>query len=434
MKQTILIRDVQLVQGGISPRCDMLIQDGVIAKLGKDLNESAHFVIDGSRLTALPGLFDMHVHLRDPGQTHKEDIFTGSATALAGGITGVACMPNTSPAIDSVDTVRYICEKAAYTGVEIHPVGCITKGLKGEEMCDYAALKDAGICAISDDGRPVECAETMRQALIQGDALGLPVISHCEDLSIINGGIVNRGVASETLGVRGMDRASEDYITAREIILAASANVPIHIAHVSTYGSVEIIRHAKAQGVKVTCETCPHYFLMTEEAVLCGDADYRMNPPLRTEKDRKAVLEGLLDGTIDCIVTDHAPHAPSEKADFRYAPNGVIGMETSLAASLKLVHAGLMTLPQLVQKMAENPRKILGLPQHQLAVGEPADLTLVDLDYHWTVDPEKMHSKAKNVIWKGKTLVGKPVCTITDGIIRYQDTEYLEERNRCNGF
>ena len=360
MKQTILIRDVQLVQGGISPRCDMLIQDGVIAKLGKDLNESAHFVIDGSRLTALPGLFDMHVHLRDPGQTHKEDIFTGSAAALAGGITGVACMPNTSPAIDSVDTVRYICEKAAYTGVEIHPVGCITKGLKGEEMCDYAALKDAGICAISDDGRPVECAETMRQALIQGDALGLPVISHCEDLSIINGGIVNRGVASETLGVRGMDRASEDYITAREIILAASANVPIHIAHVSTYGSVEIIRHAKAQGVKVTCETCPHYFLMTEEAVLCGDADYRMNPPLRTEKDRKAVLEGLLDGTIDCIVTDHAPHAPSEKADFRYAPNGVIGMETSLAASLKLVHAGLMTLPQLVQKMAENPRKILG--------------------------------------------------------------------------
>ena len=180
MKQTILIRDVQLVQGGISPRCDMLIQDGVIAKLGKDLNESAHFVIDGSRLTALPGLFDMHVHLRDPGQTHKEDIFTGSAAALAGGITGMACMPNTSPAIDSVDTVRYICEKAAYTGVEIHPVGCITKGLKGEEMCDYAALKDAGICAISDDGRPVECAETMRQALIQGDALGLPVISHCE--------------------------------------------------------------------------------------------------------------------------------------------------------------------------------------------------------------------------------------------------------------
>lgn len=426
MKQTILIRAVQLVQGDILPRCDMLLKDGVIAKLGKGLTDAADIVIDGSKLTALPGLFDMHVHLRDPGQTHKEDILTGAAAALAGGITGVACMPNTTPAIDSTETVRYICEKASSTGVEVHPVGCITKGLKGEEMCDYTALKEAGICAISDDGRPVECAETMRRALIQANALGLPVISHCEDLSIIDGGIVNRGKASETLGVKGMDRASEDYITAREIILAASADVPIHIAHVSTYGSVEIIRHAKAQGVKVTCETCPHYFLMTEEAVLGGDADYRMNPPLRTEKDRKAVLEGVLDGTIDCIVTDHAPHAPEEKADFYHAPNGVIGMETSLAASLKLVHAGLMTLPELVEKMSDNPRRILGLPQHKLAVGEPADLTLVDLEHHWVVDPEKMHSKAKNVIWKGKTLVGKPVYTITDGVIRYTDTEYTK--------
>lgn len=426
MKQTILIRAVQLVQGDVLPRCDMLLKDGVIAKLGKGLTDAADVVIDGSKLTALPGLFDMHVHLRDPGQTHKEDILTGAAAALAGGITGVACMPNTTPAIDSTETVRYICEKASSTGVEVHPVGCITKGLKGEEMCDYTALKEAGICAISDDGKPVECAETMRRALIQANALGLPVISHCEDLSIIDGGIVNRGKASETLGVKGMDRASEDYITAREIILAASADVPIHIAHVSTYGSVEIIRHAKAQGVKVTCETCPHYFLMTEEAVLGGDADYRMNPPLRTEKDRKAVLEGVLDGTIDCIVTDHAPHAPEEKADFYHAPNGVIGMETSLAASLKLVHAGLMTLPELVEKMSDNPRRILGLPQHKLAVGEPADLTLVDLEHHWVVDPEKMHSKAKNVIWKGKTLVGKPVYTITDGVIRYTDTEYTK--------
>ncbi len=426
MKQTILIRAVQLVQGDVLPRCDMLLKDGVIAKLGKGLTDAADVVIDGSKLTALPGLFDMHVHLRDPGQTHKEDILTGAAAALAGGITGVACMPNTTPAIDSTETVRYICEKASSTGVEVHPVGCITKGLKGEEMCDYTALKEAGICAISDDGRPVECAETMRRALIQANALGLPVISHCEDLSIIDGGIVNRGKASETLGVKGMDRASEDYITAREIILAASADVPIHIAHVSTYGSVEIIRHAKAQGVKVTCETCPHYFLMTEEAVLGGDADYRMNPPLRTERDRTAVLEGVLDGTIDCIVTDHAPHAPEEKADFYHAPNGVIGMETSLAASLKLVHAGLMTLPELVEKMSDNPRRILGLPQHKLAVGEPADLTLVDLEHHWVVDPEKMHSKAKNVIWKGKTLVGKPVYTITDGVIRYTDTEYTK--------
>lgn len=424
MKQTILIQNVQMIQGTVLPRCDMLIADGMIAKIGMALTDAADLIIDGSRLTALPGLFDMHVHLRDPGQTHKEDILTGAAAALAGGVTGVACMPNTTPAIDSVETVRYIIEKAVQTGVEVHPVGCITKGLKGETMCDYAALKQAGICAVSDDGRPVECAETMRRALIQANELSLPVISHCEDLSIIDGGIVNHGLASESLGVKGMDRASEDYITAREIILAASADVPIHIAHVSTYGSVEIIRQAKAHGVKVTCETCPHYFLMTEKAVLCGDADYRMNPPLRTEQDRRAVLEGVLDGTIDCIVTDHAPHAPEEKADFSHAPNGVIGMETSLAASLKLVHAGLLTLPQLVERMADNPRRILRLPQVRVAVGESANLTLVDLNYVWTVEPQKMHSKARNVIWKGKTLMGKPVYTITDGVVRYQDTEY----------
>lgn len=425
----ILIQNVQLVQGDeLLPRCDMLVADGSIQQLSeKILPPPDTVVIDGRSLTALPGLFDMHVHLRDPGQTHKEDILTGAAAALAGGITGVACMPNTTPAIDSVETVRYICEKAANTGVAVHPVGCITKGLQGESLCDYAALQKAGICAISDDGRPVECAETLRRALKNAYALHLPVISHCEDLSIIDGGIVNRGLASKQLNVKGMDRASEDTITAREIILAASTNTAIHIAHVSTKGSVEIIRQAKAHGVKVTCETCPHYFLMTEEAVLCRDADYRMNPPLRTEEDRRAVLEGVLDGTIDCIVTDHAPHAPEEKAVFEKAPNGVIGMETSLAASLKLVHAGLLTLPQLVKRMSENPRRILGLPQVRLAVGAKANFTLVDLNYCWTVKPEKLHSKARNAIWKGKVLKGKPVMTVTDGVIRYQDSDYFHK-------
>jgi dihydroorotase len=425
MKQTILIRNVQLVQDVITSRCDVLIQNGKITKFGVDLIDSANLVIDGTRLTALPGLFDMHVHLRDPGQTHKEDIFTGTRAALAGGITGVACMPNTTPAIDSVETVRYILDKSAQTGVAVHPVGCITKGMKGAELCDFATLKEAGVCAVSDDGRPVACGERMREALCKAAAQNLPVISHCEDLSIIDGGIVNEGLASETLAVKGMDRTSEDSITARELVLAAGTGTPIHIAHVSTKGSVEMIRHAKKLGVKVTSETCPHYFLMTEEAVLGRDADYRMNPPLRTEEDRKAVLEGLLDGTIDCIVTDHAPHAPMEKADFDHAPNGVIGMETSLAASLKLVHSGLMTLPQLVEKMAFNPRRILGLPQVRLQVGEVANLTLVDLSYAWTVDPEKLQSKARNAVWKGQTLVGKPIYTITDGVLRYQDSEYL---------
>lgn len=427
MRPKILIRNVQTVQHDRVTRCDLYLGDGIVQKIAACVDEPADLRIDGTNLIAMPGLFDMHVHLRDPGQTQKEDILTGAAAALAGGITGVACMPNTTPAIDCTEAVRYIRKKAAATGVTVLPVGCITKEMKGESLCDYAALKEAGICAISDDGRPVECAETMRQALLKAYALNLPVISHCEDLSIINGGIVNYGLASEMLHVKGMDRASEDSITAREIVLAASTHTRIHIAHVSTKGSVEMIRQAKAHGVHVTCETCPHYFLMTESYVLTRDADYRMNPPLRTEEDRAAVLEGVLDGTIDCIVTDHAPHTPEEKRDFEHAPNGVIGMETSFAASLKLVHAGKLTLPQLVRRMAENPRRILNQLSEQIEVGAAANLVLADLNYCWTVDPEKMHSKARNAIWKGQQLKGKPVLTITDGIIRYQDTAYFKK-------
>lgn len=428
MQSNILLQNVQLASMPDALRCDLLISNGVIQEIAYHYSipaSTADITIDASHLTAFPGLFDMHVHLRDPGQTHKEDIITGAAAALAGGITGVACMPNTSPVIDNIDTIQYILQKAQPTGVEIHPIGCITTNMQGETLCDYATLKEAGICAISDDGRPVENAEVMRQALIAAYALNLPVISHCEDLSIIQGGIVNNGIASETLNVKGMDRSSEEYITAREIILAAATHTRIHIAHVSTKGSVEIIRHAKSLGVSVTCETCPHYFLMTEEQVLSGDADYRMNPPLRTEEDRKAVLQGVLDGTIDCIVTDHAPHAPEEKADFLHAPNGVIGMETSFAASLKLYHAGLLSLPQLITLMADRPREILGLPKVQVAVGQTADLMLADLEYDWKVDPEKLHSKARNAIWKGQILKGKPVLTISKGQIRYQDTEYF---------
>ena len=421
MKQTILIRNVQVVQGDVMPRCDMLIQDGVIAKFGRDLPDAAGLTIDGSRLTALPGLFDMHVHLRDPGQTHKEDIFTGAAAALAGGVTGVACMPNTTPAIDSVDTVRYICEKASHTGVEVHPVGCITKGLKGEEMCDYAALKEAGICAISDDGRPVECAETMRKALIQAAELGIPVISHCEDLSIIDGGIVNRGKVSETLGVKGMDRASEDYITAREICLAMSCNARVHICHVSTKGSVNIIRAAKKDGVKVTCETAPHYFTFTDEKLLARDADFRMSPPLRTEEDRAAVEEAVLDGTIDCIITDHAPHSAEEKADFEKAPNGVVGLETSLAATLtKLYHSGKCGLNKIAEIMSVNPRKIMGLEPIKIAVGERCDLCIFDPDYEWEVIPAELNSKSKNSVFKGTRLKGKVMYTICRGKLVFE--------------
>lgn len=418
---SVLLKNITVTDSKGTFKADILIENGIIASLE---GKNADIIYDCSSLTAMAGLFDMHVHLRDPGFTHKEDILTGCSAALAGGVTGVAAMPNTKPAADNPETVRYIIDKAKNTGVKVYPVGSITKGLQGRELCDFDSLKEAGICAVSDDGRPVENAEMMREALVMAAERNIPVISHCEDLSIINGGIINKGDVALKLGVQGMDRASEDYITAREMILAHSSGVPIHIAHVSTKGSVAMIRFAKSMGVKVTCETCPHYFLMTEEKVSSMDADYRMNPPLRTEEDRKAVLEGILDGTIDCIVTDHAPHTPEEKADFYRAPNGVIGMETSLAATLTLYHEGKLTLSDIARLMSERPREILSLPKVKIAVGEKADMCIMDTEYKWTVDPQKLHSKARNAVFKGMEFTGKPVMTIAEGEIRYKDEDY----------
>lgn len=418
---SVLLKNITAVDSSGTTVCDILIEDGVIVSLD---GAAADEVYDCTGLVAMPGLFDMHIHLRDPGFTAKEDVYTGCAAALAGGVTGGACMPNTKPAIDSPETVRYIIDKAKETGVDIRPVGAITKGLSGKEMCDFDALKEAGICAVSDDGRPVENAEMMRRALVRAAKRSIPVISHCEDLSIINGGIINKGKVSEELNVPGMDRASEDYITAREMILAFSADVPIHIAHVSTKGSTDMIRFAKSQGVKVTCETCPHYFLLTDEAVRSMDADYRMSPPLRTEQDRLAIIEGIKDGTIDCIVTDHAPHTPDDKSDFYKAPNGVIGMETSLAATLILYHGGVLTLSDIVRLMSERPREILGLEKAEIREGAVADLCIVDTEYKWTVDPAKLHSKARNAVFKGVTFKGKPIMTICGGDVRYKDEKY----------
>ncbi len=418
---SFLLKNITIADSKSCFNADILIENGVVTSFD---GKCADTVYDCTGLVAMAGLFDMHVHLRDPGFVQKEDVITGCNAALAGGIIGVAAMPNTKPVTDNVETVRYIIDKAKSTGVEVHPVGSITKGLKGDELCDFDSLKAAGICAVSDDGRPVENAEMMREALVLAAERNIPVISHCEDLSIINGGIINKGKVSEKLCVPGMDRASEDYITAREMILASSADVPIHIAHVSTKGSVDMIRFAKSKGVKVTCETCPHYFLMTEDKTISMDADYRMNPPLRTEEDRIAVLEGVLDGTIDCIVTDHAPHTPEEKSDFYHAPNGVIGMETSLAAVLTLYHDGKITLSDIARIMSERPREILSLPNVKIAVGEKANICIIDTNHKWTVDPVKLHSKARNAVFKGVEFKGKPIMTISNGEIRYKDAEY----------
>lgn len=419
---TILLKGIRAIDAENDFIADIYIADGKIKHVADSIEMKADIEIDGTGLAVMPSFFDMHVHFRDPGFTHKEDVITGCNAALAGGVTGVLCMPNTKPPVDNPETVKYIIDKAEDTGVEVYPVGCITNGMCGKVLCDYDELKQSGVLAVSDDGRPVENAEQMREALEKSNDNGLLVISHCEDLSIINGGIMNKGEMSEKLGVKGMDRVSEDMITAREIILAKSVNSRIHIAHVSTEGSTEIIRQSKKAGVKVTCETCPHYFILTDEKLAARDADFRMNPPLRTADDVKAIIDGIVDGTIDCIVTDHAPHTAEEKADFEKAPNGVVGLETSFAAALTgLYHTGKVSLNKIVELMSVNPRKLLGLPFISIKDDETADLVIADLNKEWIVEPGKLHSKSHNTVFKGMTLKGKPIMTISKGEIRYEN-------------
>ncbi len=400
---------------------DIRIADGKFAAVGGQLApQPEDTVLDLAGKTAFPGLIDMHVHLRDPGFTHKEDILTGCEAAAAGGVTAVACMPNTNPVTDSPEVLRYILEKAANAKAKVYPVAAITNGMKGEALTDMAALKKAGAVAVSDDGKPVPSARLMMEGMKQAEQNGLLTISHCEDLDLIHGGIMHKGSVSEELGVPGMDRASEDSITAREIALADSAHTRIHIAHVSTAGAIDFIRSAKKRGVKVTCETAPHYFLLTHELLRKQDADYRMNPPLREKSDVAAIREAVIDGTIDCIVTDHAPHAKEEKADFRKAPNGVVGLETSFAASYTgLVKSGLISLSRLIELMSVNPARILGVPGGHIRIGDAADLAIADLETSWTVEPDKLHSKSKNTVFKGMQFSGKIICTLKDGDIVY---------------
>ncbi|HBI85860.1 MAG TPA: dihydroorotase [Ruminococcus sp.] len=418
--ETILIRNVRAADSTGERICDILLKDGVIAETGQAVSAAADRVIDGTGLAALPGLFDMHVHFRDPGQTHKEDVYTGTAAALAGGVTGVLCMPNTTPPMDDPAQIREFLSRAKTTGVEVHQTGTLTVGLKGEQLADYAAMKAAGVTALSDDGRPVPTAELMEAALAKAKENGLPVVSHCEDLAIIDGGIINKGAVSEALGVKGMDRLSEDSITERDLQMALKTGAQLHICHVSTRGSTDAVRRAKAAGGNVSCETAPHYFLLTDELLMKRDADYRMNPPLRTPDDVQAITEGILDGTIDCIITDHAPHTAEEKADFLKAPNGVVGLETSLAATLTaFYHTGKLGLTDIVRLMCDNPRRLLHLPARTLEAGQPADLILVDVNRAWTVDPEKLHSRSHNTVFKGMTFTGRVLTTITGGVIRY---------------
>lgn len=428
----LLIKHARIIDPsqGMDQVGDILVENGQIQCIGESLSLKEGTVYHAEGLVAAPGLVDMHVHLRDPGFTQKEDILSGCDAAAAGGFTSIASMPNSNPVCDHADVVRDIKERSRTACANVYPVAAISKSLKSEQLTDFSALHAAGAVGVSDDGRPVTNNRLMLQALHTAQKEQLAVICHVEDLDIVNHGIMHKGQVSEKLNVNGIDRASEDCATAATIALAAASNTKVHIAHVSTKGSVDIIRDAKRRGVHVTCETAPHYFALTHEKLLSRDANDRMNPPLREESDRQAILEGITDGTIDCIITDHAPHTSLEKKDFLTAPNGVIGLETSLAVSLThLVHSGLITLSRLIELMSFTPAKILGIPAGTLKKGAPADLVLFDPKETWVVDKTKFHSKARNTCFDQAKVKGRVRATMLGGEWSYQSLLEMENEN-----
>ncbi len=399
---------------------DVLVENGLVKEIGAGLKAPAGAeVIDAAGKYVVPGLIDMHVHLRDPGLEYKEDIVSGTRAAAAGGFTSVCCMPNTKPVIDNKAVVSYIINKAKNAGFcNIFPVGAITCGMHGECMAEMGELKEAGCVAVSDDGQPVTNSELMRRALEYAKGIGIMVISHAEELDLVGSGVMNEGFTSTELGLKGIPRVAEDIATAREIMLAEYTNSPVHIAHVSTEGAVRIVREAKARGVQVTCETAPHYFTLTDDAVRGYNTNAKMNPPLREAADVAAIKQGLKDGTIDCIATDHAPHHLDEKdLEFDAAMNGIIGLETSLPLSLKLVEEGLLTINQLIEKMSCNPSNILQLNRGTLKADAVADITLIDPAAQWTVAADKLVSKSKNTPFLGWQMRGAASATILAGVV-----------------
>lgn len=397
---------------------DILIEDGKIIEIGEGLELSNGDVIDAKGMYVLPGLVDAHCHLRDPGFEYKEDIETGTRSAAVGGFTSIACMPNTNPIIDNQSVIKYIQSKAKQDGiVNVYPIGAISKGQKGEELSEIGELKFAGAVAISDDGKPVKSPSLMKKVLQYASMFDITVISHCEDLDLAEEGVMNEGYQSTVLGLKGIPSAAEEIMVSRDLILAEYTNVPIHIAHVSTELSVDLIRNAKRRGVKVTAETCPHYFVLTEEACEGFNTLAKVNPPLRTRKDVNAIKEGLRDGTIDIIATDHAPHHEDEKkVEFSIAANGLVGFETALPLAITyLVKPGIITLEQLVEKMSINPSKILGLTKGTIEKGRSADITIIDINDEFIVDVEKFKSKSKNSPFDGFKLSGTVCYTIVDG-------------------
>jgi len=424
----IQIKGVRVIDPGhIEGIRDISIKDGLFEAVSepeqmpaaaKDSDDVK--VIDGQGLIAVPGLIDVHVHLREPGQEYKETIETGLKAAAAGGFTAVCSMPNTKPVNDNAQITSFILSQAQKANAaRVYPVGAISRNLEGQKLNDIADMKKAGIWAVTDDGMPVTDSQLMRRTLEYCKSLDIPVLVHAEDKRLADGGSMNEGLPATVMGIKGIPNAAESVMVMRDIALAELTGARVHFCHMSTAQSIEAIRAAKAKGVRVTCETAPHYFTLTDADVPPYDTHFKMNPPLRSEKDRQAIIEGLCDGTIDMIATDHAPHAEDEKqVEFDQAAFGIVGLETALALSLDLVAQGHLTLVQLVEKMAKAPADLLGI-NNNIMPGNPADLTLIDLDVGWTVDPDAFVSKGRNTPFAGRRLKGAAALTIVGGWIVY---------------
>ncbi|HSU29749.1 MAG TPA: dihydroorotase [Bryobacteraceae bacterium] len=400
--------------------CDVAVEDGIVRELGESIFIGDGEEFDASGLIVTPGFIDMHVHLREPGFEHSETIETGSRSAAAGGFTSICCMPNTQPVNDNATVTSYIKDRARqFAVVNVYPIGAITKDSAGEELSAIASMKQAGIVAISDDGRPVMNARVARRAMEFARALDLPLIEHCEDLHLSAGGTMHEGVQSTRLGLRGIPRSSEDVMVARDIILAELTGVRYHVAHISSQYSVEMVGFAKRRGLPVTAEATPHHFAISDAEMLPYDGSYKMKPPLREARDVEAVTDGLVNGTIDAIATDHAPHPGDEKMqEFERCPFGIIGLETAIGLSLeRLYHPGKVSLPHLIGLFTQNPARILSLPCGTLRIGSRADITILGLDHEWVYEVAKSPSKSRNTPFDGHRFRGGPVATIVGGKI-----------------
>ncbi|MGH9573542.1 MAG: dihydroorotase [Candidatus Acidiferrales bacterium] len=399
---------------------DVLLDGERIMRVGADLSAGNAEVFDAEGLIVAPGFIDLHCHLREPGQELSETIETGTRSAAKGGFTAVCCMPNTQPVNDSASVTHGIVERAKANGsVRVWPIGAVSIGSKGEALAEIAGMKEAGIVAVSDDGKPVATARLMRQAMEYCESLGLPVIDHCEDPSLFAGGVMREGQQSARLGLKGIPAESESICVGRDVAVAGLANARLHIAHMSTRGSLEYVRAAKNQGLRVTCEVTPHHFALTDEDVRY-DSRYKMNPPLASRSDRDALIEGLADGSIDAIATDHAPHhAASKDVEFDRAPFGITGFETALALGLtELVHSGKLSLMRLIELFTTGPARVLGI-ERKIAIGQPADITIFSPDRAWTYNAAESPSKSRNTPFGGRAFRGGPMATIVAGRITY---------------